>query len=98
MFIYLKGHDGELGSNSIMYQGVFGEDVDILYTIIDNGVKEDIIINKYTGNNIFDFNLILNGCKPELSNTQQVLFKDGDEIVGMIPAQLWNVICNLILL
>ncbi len=46
--------------NKITYKGIY-PDVDIRYELQGNKVKEDIILNRYTGQNIFTFELKLKG-------------------------------------
>ncbi len=51
--------------NSVNYSGVFGRDISIEYSSILNGIKENIIIEKYNGKNTFDFVVNTNGLIPE---------------------------------
>ena len=43
--------------NSIAYPGAFGENTILRYTPLLNGVKEDVILNEYTGLSSFEFKL-----------------------------------------
>lgn len=45
-------------NNAVTYNDVFGEGVDVRYTPLHNGVKEDIILEAYS--NVSTFNFILN--------------------------------------
>lgn len=47
--------------NVITYNDVFGADIDIRYSPVHNGVKEDIILHSYNGVNTFDFLLNTGG-------------------------------------
>ncbi|MBQ8827865.1 MAG: RICIN domain-containing protein, partial [Clostridia bacterium] len=49
--------------NSITYHDYFGEGIDLRYTPILSGIKEDIILSSYTGENSFTFVLNTNGLK-----------------------------------
>ncbi len=51
--------------NSVNYTDVFGEDVSIEYSSTLNGIKENIVIEKYNGKNTFDFVINTNGLIPE---------------------------------
>jgi len=46
--------EGVISENKITYSGVYDQ-VDLKYSVISSGVKEEIIINSYTGQNIFSF-------------------------------------------
>ncbi len=51
--------------NSVNYSGVFDKDISIEYSSTLNGIKENIIIEKYNGKNTFDFVINTNGLIPE---------------------------------
>lgn len=51
------------GEESVKYEGVFDEYTDVEYTYTYDGVKEDIILEKYNGINKFDFELLTNGLE-----------------------------------
>lgn len=51
------------GEESVKYEDVFDEYTDIEYTYTYDGVKEDIILEKYNGTNKFDFELLTNGLE-----------------------------------
>lgn len=61
--------------DSVSYKKSLGDNVDIQYTTVWNGVKEDIILNQYTGQNTFDFILYTNGI-PEVQTDNAVIIKD----------------------
>ena len=48
-------------NNAVTYNDVFGVGVDIKYSPLHNGVKEDIILHSYNGVNAFDFLLNTGG-------------------------------------
>lgn len=51
--------------NSISYADVFGSNISLEYSSTLNGIKENIIIEKYDGKNTFDFIIETNGLLPE---------------------------------
>ena len=51
----------QMTENDVVYKNIFGEGIDVKYTPLYTGVKEDIIISKYTGNCEFQFLLTTNG-------------------------------------
>ena len=46
---------GQLSGNTVRYEGYYGEDTALVYTPTLNGVKEEIILSSYTGQNEFVF-------------------------------------------
>ncbi|HBL83329.1 MAG: hypothetical protein A2Y17_05425 [Clostridiales bacterium GWF2_38_85] len=48
-------------NNAVNYSDVFCDNISLRYTATFNGVKEDIILNEYTGQNIFNFIIHTNG-------------------------------------
>lgn len=66
-----------LKSDTIVYSNV-SNGVDIEYSLMNKGVKEDIILHKYTGNNVFEFDFTTSGLIPELQEDMSVLFLDPD--------------------
>ncbi|QUI24512.1 DNRLRE domain-containing protein [Vallitalea pronyensis] len=55
-----KKVNGKIKDNSIIYRNIY-EDTDIRYTVIGSKIKEDIILNSFTGKNTFSFELKLKG-------------------------------------
>jgi len=49
------------GENSVIYEDVFDSFTNLEYTFTYSGVKEDIILEKYTGNNTFSFEVTTGG-------------------------------------
>ena len=49
--------------NSVTYNNYFENGIDLRYTPLLSGVKEDIVLSSYTGRNSFEFTLYTNGLK-----------------------------------
>ncbi len=62
--------------NKVTYQNAFGNGIDIVYTPVSNGVKEDIIINNYNGENSFAFLIKTNGLSITSDNFNNVFVVD----------------------
>ena len=62
-----------LADNSITYQNYFGRGIHLRYTPMLSGVKEDIILTKYTGQNSFTFTLETGGLTLFASEGQYYL-------------------------
>ena len=60
---------------SALFEGVFEPETDVRLQAKENGVKEDIIIGKYTGNHVFEYTIDLNGLTPE-QNGKEILLRD----------------------
>ena len=56
--------------------------VEYIYTSLNNGVKEDIVINEETENNRFSFQLDLNGLEPAYDKTTGRIYLH-EEMSGM---------------
>lgn len=63
---------------SVKYASGFDDKTEILYTPTDIGIKEDIIIYEYTGQNEFEFLLTLEGVTPVLLKDGGILLKYND--------------------
>lgn len=75
------------GEESVKYEGVFDEYTDVEYTYTYDGVKEDIILEKYNGINKFDFELLTNGL--ELCEDKGVLLlKDNNGNVQAVIGEI----------
>lgn len=75
------------GEESVKYEDVFDEYTDIEYTYTYDGVKEDIILEKYNGTNKFDFELLTNGL--ELCEDKGVLLlKDNNGNVRAVIGEI----------
>ncbi len=72
---------------SITYNSGFDEDIELVYMATDTGIKEEIVLNKNTGQNEFQFMLKLNGVQPELLEDGRIILKytDSEEIAGIFP-------------
>ena len=53
--------DMVVSDNKVTYNKVFGNGTSLVYTPTLNGVKEDIILQTYTGKSSFSFTLKTNG-------------------------------------
>ncbi len=51
----------ELKNNAVTYKNIYGEGIDLRYTPLLDGVKEDIILGEYTQKNSFEFILYSDG-------------------------------------
>ena len=75
------------GEESVKYEDVFDEYTDVEYTYTYDGVKEDIILEKYNGINKFDFELLTNGL--ELCEDKGVLLlKDNNGNVQAVIGEI----------
>ena len=72
-------------AKSVKYNSGFDDNIELVYTPTDNGIKEEIILSKYTGQNEFDFLLKLDGVVPELLEDGRIVLKypDSEEIAGV---------------
>ena len=61
-------------SDSVLYKNVFGQGIGLYYQPTFSGLKEDIILDSYTGVNEFSFLLSTNGLKIDITNEKPVLF------------------------
>jgi len=67
------------GNNEyVLYEDVFDKGVDIRYTAINEGVKEDIILEAYNGDNTFEYIVEAEGLTPVRNEGKTVEFIDGD--------------------
>lgn len=69
-----KKYSGEI--ESVQYYSGFNDDIEIKYTPTSSGIKEEIVINKYTGQNAFEFEIKVKGVVPEMCDDGYMLFKD----------------------
>ena len=65
----------------------YNENMKVSYTPNDFGIKEEFILEKYTGNNVFTSNIIAEGFKLRLTsdNKIEVIDKKTGEIQGVMP-------------
>lgn len=61
----------KLTDRSVLYSNVFGSTVDLQYTTLLNGVKEDIIIREYDGQSSFNFVIEAEDLTASLSQNGQ---------------------------
>ncbi|MBQ2704917.1 MAG: hypothetical protein IJF58_05160 [Clostridia bacterium] len=62
----------------VLYKDVFDKNTNIRYTAINEGVKEDIILEAYNGNNTFEYIVEAEGLTPVRSAGKTVEFYDGN--------------------
>ena len=62
-----------LDGNSIRYTDYYGEGMDLVYTPTLTGVKEDIVLESYTGQNVFTFMLNTGGLNLYSTNGRYYL-------------------------
>ena len=72
----------KIDDNTIRYDNVFGDNTSIVYYTEINGVKEDIVLYKYTENNEFQFELNVANLVPFESNGIWYLKNSQQKIVG----------------
>ena len=60
------------------YKDIYGEGTLLRYYPQLNGIKEDIILNKYTEKNEFEFVLNTKDCYPEISDNGSLLLLDNE--------------------
>lgn len=56
-----KAGNGRIDGDSVRYPNYFGQGIHLVYTPIPSGLKEDIVLDSYTGVNSFTFLLCTNG-------------------------------------
>lgn len=66
---------------TVSYSNVFGENTKVRYTPLLNGIKEDIILEKYTGRNSFRFTLDAGGLTLARDESGLVLLNGKKETV-----------------
>ena len=66
--------------NSVVYEDVFDNFTDIVYTFTYDGVKEDIVLEKYNGKNTFDFEVITGGLSLEEEKGALLLKDENGEV------------------
>ncbi|WP_245975759.1 DNRLRE domain-containing protein [Paenibacillus prosopidis] len=65
--------------NEITYPSLF-INADVRYTVQGDGVKEDIILQRYSNQNVFSFELKLTGLTPEAEEDGTITFSDNKGI------------------
>ena len=66
--------------NSVVYEDVFDNFTDIVYTFTYDGVKEDIVLEKYNGKNTFDFEVSTGGLSLEEEKGALLLKNENGEV------------------
>ena len=75
------------GEDSVIYENVFDEYTNIEYTYTYDGVKEDIVLEKYNDVNTFDFELFTNGLTL-VEDKGILLLKDKSENVKAVIGEV----------
>jgi RHS repeat-associated protein len=72
---------GTIKGNEITYPGLFAN-TDVRYRLLGSGVKEDLILHRYSNQHTFTFELKLNGLKPVIEKDGTISFNDknGDKL------------------
>ncbi len=74
------------GKDKVLYYSVFGESVDISYSPISNGVKEEIILNECPDRNIFEFKIDLENLQPVYLTGDSIPLRDketGEQVAAI---------------
>ncbi len=77
--------------NKIIYSDVFGNGINIQYTPLYTGLKEDIILESYTDVSGFSFTVNTNGLYPVLNFNGSVSFYDPS--TDIVKAKMMQVVC-----
>ena len=85
--VLVQETDNKSKYDSVQYNSSFGDNVDLSFTPTNSGLEEEIIINKYTGQNTYEFALDTNGI-PEQQDDGTIAIKDAK--TGMILSTLDN--------
>ncbi|MCL2812752.1 MAG: DNRLRE domain-containing protein, partial [Clostridia bacterium] len=67
-----------------VYEGLFDEHTDVHLTALSGGIKEDIVVNAYTGNHVYAFRMTLEGLSAQQKG--QIIYLANGE--GTIVAQI----------
>ena len=71
---------------SVEFEGVFDESTDISLHAKNNGIKEDIVINEYLGNNVFEFIFNFKGLTAEQDGKEIKLYDSPGTLKAVIEA------------
>jgi len=83
--------DGEAETDSVVYENAFDDGISLKYTPKSTGLKEDIILERYTGANTFDFILEVEKFVPDVDEGQMITFIDPEteeEIFSIDPVDM----------
>ena len=80
----LLKEDGQNLTNQILYPNAFGNHTKLVYTTGYSGLKEDIILDTYTGQSEFTFRLNCSMLTPKEEN-RGINFYQGETVVMSIP-------------
>lgn len=73
---------GEVYSNSILYSNIY-PDTDFRYTVENEMLKEEIIVQRYTGKNNFNFQLSVSEAVYELTPEGDIIFYSPDSTLPL---------------
>ncbi len=79
------------GNNKVIYQNAFGDGIHLEYTALFSGVKEDIILDSYTGKKEFSFVIDTNGLYPVKNSNGSCSFYNPS--TDEIEAEMMQVFC-----
>lgn len=79
-------------SEYVQYPNVFGKDTAVRYTPTFEGFKEDVILNRYTGQNEFTFRLRTDGLR--LVCNEEGVYKLVEPLTGRAVAQIGELIVH----
>lgn len=65
--------------NAILYNEVY-EGIDVQYTVLDSSVKEDIVLQKQSEKDIYEYELRLSGYEAEIKENQLYIYPEGKTI------------------
>ncbi|MDO5311545.1 MAG: DNRLRE domain-containing protein, partial [Clostridia bacterium] len=69
-----------VSGNTVVYPGAFGQGIDLRYASVMSGIKEDIILQSYSGKNSFSFEIKTGGLALDEINGQYAI-TDGEKII-----------------
>lgn len=75
-------------NDKFVYKNAFGKDIDLCYTPQLNGAKQDIVLNKYTGKNKFQFQINTYGNIATLqeNGTIEIIDSKTMKVINIMPA------------
>ena len=67
--------------NAILYNEVY-EDTDVQYTVLDNNIKEDIVLQKPSEKDVYEYELQIPGCEAEIKDNQVYIYSKGKSVTN----------------
>ena len=74
------------GCSAIVYPGLFDSVTDVRLSALTNGVKENIIVNQYTGQHSYEYILRTQGLSAELSGKEILMYDENGQMLAKIDA------------